>query len=615
MTKFADLGISKEQLEVFDSMGFTEPTEIQAKAIPSALMGKDVVGGSATGSGKTLAFAVPMIEKITPGKGNVQALVMTPTRELAEQVAKSIRLFGKHKKMNVIAIYGGVNIEQQMRKIKSADIVVGTPGRILDHLNRGTLNLYEIDFLVLDEVDRMFDMGFYKDVERILDNCSKEKQVMLFSATISSDMDHLVQKHTKNAVEIVIKSYIDYSQLNQIYYEVEKEKKFSLLVHLLKDEKSELVIVFCSTRRNTEFVFSNLSRLDLKPGMIHGGMPQNKRLRVLEEFNRRDINILVCTDVAARGLDIKDVSHVYNYDIPADTKDYVHRIGRTARAGKKGKAINILVPRDYQNFSDILASEKVEIHLKQVMEFETVRIKIDERDRRPQARYSRGRGSSGRDGRSGGSQGRRDSRGGSNSYGRSSSYGSRDSRPKYGSKDSSSRGKSSYGSRDSKPRTGGYSRDSKPRSSYGSRDSSSRGSSGSGRRSSYGSRDSKPSYGSRDSKPRSSYGSRDSGSSRGSYSRDSKPRTGGYSRDSKPRSSYGSRDSKPRTGGYSRDSKPRTGGYSRDSKPRSSYGSRDSKPSYGSRDSKPRTSSRDSKPRTGGFSRDSKPRSRRPARK
>ncbi|MEK0337605.1 MAG: DEAD/DEAH box helicase, partial [Nitrosopumilus sp.] len=328
MEKFTELGLSTELTDVLRQFGFKEPSEIQEKAIPLALAGRDIIGGSATGSGKTLAFASPILENLKPNK-EIQALILTPTRELAEQVATSINNFGKNKRLNVLAVYGGVRIESQIRKLPTTDVLVGTPGRILDHINRRTLNLKNIKILVLDEVDRMFDMGFQRDVEKIISYCPKKRQTMMFSATISADIDYLSKKYTKNPVEISVKSYVDASKLTQVYYDVPDNKKFSLLVHLLRQEESNFVLVFCSTRRNVEFVTDNLIRTGIKAKAIHGGLVQKKRLRVLEEFKQKGTGVLVCTDVAARGLDIKDVSHVYNYDIPNDTKDYIHRIGRT----------------------------------------------------------------------------------------------------------------------------------------------------------------------------------------------------------------------------------------------------------------------------------------------
>jgi len=376
MEKFTKLGLSEELTDVLKQSGFKEPSEIQEKAIPIVLTGRDIIGGSATGSGKTLVFASALVENL---KSNhwIQALILTPTRELAEQVATTIRNFGKNKKLNVLAVYGGVNIGPQIRKISTTDILVGTPGRILDHINRRTLNLNNIKFLVLDEVDRMFDMGFRKDVEKIINECPKQRQTMMFSATISQGIDYLAKKYTRNPVTISAKSHVDPSKLKQVYYDVSDNKKFSLLVSLLKKENADLVMVFCNTRRNVDFIADNLMRAGIHAKAIHGRIEQKKRIRVLEEFHKKGLGVLVCTDVAARGLDIKGVSHVYNYDVPPESKDYIHRIGRTARAGKEGKAITILASRDYEKFGNLMHSEGIKITREELPEIEIVRIKID----------------------------------------------------------------------------------------------------------------------------------------------------------------------------------------------------------------------------------------------
>ena len=376
MEKFTKLGLSKEVTDVLRELSFKEPTEIQEKAIPLALAGRDIIGGSATGSGKTLAFASPIIEKLRPNSW-VQALILTPTRELAEQVAASIRNFGKNKRINVLAIYGGVNISPQIRKLSTTDVVVGTPGRILDHINRRTLRLNKVKFLVLDEVDRMFDMGFRKDVEKIINECTKERQTMMFSATISQGIDYLSKKYTRNPVKISLESHVDPSKLKQVYYDVPNNKKFSLLVSLLKKESADLVMVFCGTRRNVDFIADNLIRLGISAKAIHGKIEQKKRIRILAEFHKKGVGVLVCTDVAARGLDIKGVSHVYNYDLPNEPKDYIHRIGRTARAGKMGKAITILASRDYANFRTLMDVKENKITREELPQLEIVRIKIE----------------------------------------------------------------------------------------------------------------------------------------------------------------------------------------------------------------------------------------------
>jgi ATP-dependent RNA helicase DeaD len=421
MEKFARLGLSAEVLSVLKLKGFSEPTEIQEKAIPLALAGKDIIGSSATGSGKTLAFASPIIENLKPN-GNVQALILTPTRELAEQVAESIQHFSKNKRLSVISVYGGVDIQRQMRNISRADVVVGTPGRILDHLQRRTLSLSEVKFLVLDEVDRMLDMGFHLDVERIIKQCPVERQTMLFSATISKDFDYLARKYTQNPEEISAVSFVDNSKLKQIYYDVDSNQKFSLLVHLLKQEGSNVAMVFCSTRRNADVITRNLNDAGIRARAIHGGLAQNKRLSVLKEFHESRFNVLVCTDVAARGLDIKGVTHIYNYDLPKDSKDYTHRIGRTARAGEDGKVVNIVSNRDYENFGNVMKEKAFDITQENLPVFDEIRISM-----------SSGRHESGGYGRSeGGRFGQRRSFGRSNENERSHEGGNRFS-PRRGS--------------------------------------------------------------------------------------------------------------------------------------------------------------------------------------
>lgn len=376
MEQFEKLGLSHELLKVLKEEGFEEPSEIQEKSIPIVLKGGDVIGGSATGSGKTLAFSSSIIENLKPNH-KVQALILTPTRELAEQVSDSIKKFSRNKRLNVSAIYGGVDMERQVRGLKNTDVVVGTPGRILDHLQKGTLNLGNVKFLVLDEVDRMFDMGFHEDVEKIISECPKERQTMMFSATISDELDYLAKKYSKNPYEVSVKSYLDPSKLKQIYYDVDNKQKFSLLVHLLRKEGSNLVMVFCNTRKNADFVANNLSNAGINAKAIHGGMDQKKRLRILNEFHGKGLGVMVCTDVAARGLDIKGVSHVYNYDLPKTSSEYIHRIGRTARAGKEGIAVNLLSNRDYENFSNITRDRSLKILNELLPRFERVSYRTD----------------------------------------------------------------------------------------------------------------------------------------------------------------------------------------------------------------------------------------------
>ncbi|MEX0920581.1 MAG: DEAD/DEAH box helicase [Candidatus Pacearchaeota archaeon] len=420
MKTFEELGLGKELLEIVGDAGFDSPTEIQEKAIPLALEGKDVIGGSATGSGKTLAFAVPIIKKVKPNEG-IQSLVLTPTRELAQQVSQAIRDFSKNKHLNIATVYGGVSIEDQIRDLRRSEVVVGTPGRILDHLSRKTIDLSNVKVLVLDEADRMFDMGFIHDVTDIIQFCPKERQTLLFSATISSDIAKISKRYMKDPEQISAEPEVDPSKLSQAFYDVPQSQKFSLLVHLLQEEGSNLVMVFCNTKRNADLVTANLETQGFDVMALHGNLSQSKREKVLKHFHKSQKFILVCTDVAARGLDIKGVSHVYNYDFPNTREDYTHRIGRTARAGKDGKAITILTSRDYQNFRKATRYMQQSIEQMSLPKFERVYFKASENANKP-----RGQQRSRRPGRPDG-QGPRPGRR-FPSRGARTTHGSRDSR-------------------------------------------------------------------------------------------------------------------------------------------------------------------------------------------
>ncbi|NQU98629.1 DEAD/DEAH box helicase [Candidatus Woesearchaeota archaeon] len=352
MNLFENLGLSRELFEVIERLGFTKPTQIQERSIPHIMKGRDVIGESETGSGKTLAFGSGIVDKVVPGKG-VQALVLSPTRELAEQVKESIKQLSHGKHLRIMSVYGGVSINPQIHDLTNAEVVVATPGRLLDHLNRRTIDLSRVKILVLDEADRMLDMGFIDDVEKIIRVCPKQRQTMFFSATISYEIKRLADRYLNNPIEVLTNKYVDPSKLKQVYYDVSKNMKISVLVHLLREEDTDLVLVFCNTRRTTDFVVKNLRTNKVNAIAIHGGLSQNKRTSTLKSFNDAKAEVLVCTDVAARGLHIENVSHVYNYEIPKDSKDYVHRIGRTARAGESGKVINILCDLDHDNFGRI----------------------------------------------------------------------------------------------------------------------------------------------------------------------------------------------------------------------------------------------------------------------
>jgi ATP-dependent RNA helicase DeaD len=371
--RFEELEIDKEFKDICSELGFEELTPIQEECIPKILEGRDVVGQAETGSGKTIAFALPILNNVYPEEG-LQVLVLTPTRELCVQVGDVFKEFGDPVGINTLCVYGGVSIKPQIDKLKSANVVVGTPGRILDHINRKTINLWDdMKFVVLDEADRMFDMGFIEDVEDIISYTPKDIQTAMFSATIGDDIYWVMERHLQDPVVIKTREQVDPTKLKQTCYDIYEQKdKFSVLVHLLKHRGGKLAIVFCATRHETEFVARNLRNQGMKAAAIHGNMSQNKRLESLEKLKKQKVDVLVATDVAARGLDIKNVTHIYNYDVPGSAKEYVHRIGRTARAGKEGDAITLLTSRDHDNYRNINRDYGGDIEFKELPEFEKV---------------------------------------------------------------------------------------------------------------------------------------------------------------------------------------------------------------------------------------------------
>lgn len=348
--------------QAVDALGYETWTPIQEMAIPLILAGKDVMGQSHTGSGKTAAFGLPIIEKIRP-TGNPQTLILVPTRELAEQVMQEMRKFSKFKRVSITAVYGGASMGMQIQHLRRTDVVVGTPGRVLDHLERGTLRLNHVNTLVLDEADRMLDMGFIRDMKKIMTQTPTARQTLLFSATFSHEIQQIAHQYMKNAQLVKAQTHVDKGKLTQMYYDLDKkaDHKFGLLVHLLQTEKPPLAIVFCGTRRNVDRIERNLNANGIKAEPIHGGLSQNQRKRTLNDFHAGKFHVLVASDVAARGLDIKNVSHIYNYDISRSPEDYIHRSGRTARAGEEGKIISLLVPNDYAFFRSIIRDKSHQI--------------------------------------------------------------------------------------------------------------------------------------------------------------------------------------------------------------------------------------------------------------
>ena len=357
--------------KAFLELGFEEMTDIQKKSIPLIQEGKDVIGQSQTGSGKTAAFGFPILEKIIHNNG-LQVLILVPTRELCEQVTSEMRKFAKYKRMNIIAVYGGVSLSPQIENLRHADIVVGTPGRTLDHMRRGTIDLRRVKILVLDEADKMFEMGFIDDVKNIISQVPRERQTLLFSATISTQVHDIVQNYMKNPVKIKLQSYVEQEKMSQYFYNVNSRDKFSFLVHILKHESPKLAIIFCATRKRVDVVGTNLNTNGVKALSLHGGLSQNRRKKSIEMFHKNEAGILVASDVAARGLDIKNVSHIINYDSPKTSKEYIHRIGRTARAGSKGKVISLISEPDHDNFRNVLGDRSIVVQQLQLPEFQRV---------------------------------------------------------------------------------------------------------------------------------------------------------------------------------------------------------------------------------------------------
>lgn len=350
--KFEDMHLSPEIIKILAEHEITAPTDVQQQVIPALLAGKDILAQSETGSGKTLGFAIPIIEKIELKKG-VQTLVLAPTRELAQQIAKEFYTFSRHTQARVLCVYGGVSINPQLERAPFADIVVGTPGRVLDLLERRGLNLTKIRWAVLDEADRMLDMGFIDDIQKIMDYTPKQKQTLFFSATIPEQIAKLSKRYLHDPVRVSI-GQTTQGVLTQYYYSVPPHERFSLLVYLLKKEQNKRTLVFCRTRRTCQAVADGLRRYHVFAESLHGGMSQAQRDRAIALFKEGKLPILIGTDVAARGLHIDHITYVYNYELPPDFDTYIHRVGRTARAGESGIAISFVNMEDREVFTQVL---------------------------------------------------------------------------------------------------------------------------------------------------------------------------------------------------------------------------------------------------------------------
>jgi ATP-dependent RNA helicase DeaD len=348
LTKFQDLGISQATLKAVLRMGFEEATPIQAETIPLSLENKDLIGQAQTGTGKTAAFGIPLVEKVDTSLEAIQGIIIAPTRELAIQVSEELYKIGAGKRVRVLPIYGGQDISRQIRSLKKAPhIIVGTPGRVLDHINRKTMRLDTVNTVILDEADEMLNMGFIEDIESILASTPAERQTLLFSATMPGPIQRMAEKFMKDPQIVRVKTKeMTVPLIEQYYLETQEKNKFDVLTRLLDIQSPELAIVFGRTKRRVDELSEALNLRGYTAEGIHGDLSQAKRLQVLRKFKEGTIDVLVATDVAARGLDISGVTHVYNFDIPQDPESYVHRIGRTGRAGKTGVAMTFITPRE-----------------------------------------------------------------------------------------------------------------------------------------------------------------------------------------------------------------------------------------------------------------------------
>ena len=348
IVKFNEFKLSAELLAEIDKAGFVEASPIQEQTIPLALEGKDVIGQAQTGTGKTAAFGLPTLEKIRTEEATIQALVIAPTRELAVQSQEELFRFGRSKGVKVRSVYGGSSIEKQIKALKSgAHIVVGTPGRLLDLIKRKALKLQDVETLILDEADEMLNMGFLEDIEAIISRVPESRQTLLFSATMPEAIKRIGVQFMKDPEHVKIAAKELTTELvDQYYIRVKEQEKFDTMTRLMDVEQPELSIVFGRTKRRVDELTRGLKIRGFRAEGIHGDLDQNKRLRVLRDFKNGNLDVLVATDVAARGLDISGVSHVYNYDIPQDPESYVHRIGRTGRAGQTGQSITFVAPNE-----------------------------------------------------------------------------------------------------------------------------------------------------------------------------------------------------------------------------------------------------------------------------
>lgn len=381
-TTFEDFDISDEIKKSIKTMGFEEPSPIQKLTIPEALKGKDIIGQAQTGTGKTVAFGIPVLEKIFLKDKSPQAIIICPTRELSIQVAGEISKLGSNmKKLKVLPVYGGQPIGRQIRVLnKGVHIVIGTPGRILDHIERGTLELNGIETVVLDEADEMLDMGFREDIEKILRHTPKQRQTLLFSATIPSEIKKIAKLYQRKPEHLkVSQSQMTVPEITEYYYNVKERDKLEALTRLIDVFDINLGLVFCNTKKRVDYVVRDLRSRGYSADGIHGDMKQKIRDKVMNKFRKGDIEILVATDVAARGIDVPNVEVVFNYDVPQNPEYYVHRIGRTARAGNIGYAFTFVDGKESYNLKNIKKVTKSKIkkqHIPSYSEMDSIKNEL-----------------------------------------------------------------------------------------------------------------------------------------------------------------------------------------------------------------------------------------------